>query len=148
MHFGESEMSSKPDFSGTWQVDFRKSRLQIEAPTSSVFKIQHNEPSLTLERTHKAEGYEDTFSLALTTDGSETITHKGEVEIRSTCVWQGRSLRFHSRILAHGAKAENLVIYSMSADGQEIIADETFTGPPKNYDNRWVLVRQSRPERA
>lgn len=135
-------MTTRPDFTGLWKVDFKQCKLEIEAPTSSEFSMQHNEPLLSLTRTHKAEGYEDTFSLQLSTDGKETITHKGEMEIRSTCVWQGASLCFRSRIRSPGIEAENVVVYSMSEDRQQITADETFKGPPRNYHNKWVLVRQ------
>lgn len=137
-------MNEHPDLSGVWHVDFQRSRLEIEAPTSSVFTIQHNDPSLLLTRTHRAEGYEDTASLALSTDGRESVHHKGEVEIRSTCVWQGDSLRFRSEIIAERINALNVVVYTMSSDGREMVADETFTGPPRNYHNEWVLVKQVR----
>ena len=136
-------MILRPNFSGVWQVDFRKSNLEIKAPTSSMFTIQHEDPLLKLTRTHKADGYEDTFSLALSTDGTECISQKGDVEIRSTCVWRDATLCFQSRFLVEGAKAENVVIYSMSEDGQEIVADETFVGPLMSYHNKWVLVRQA-----
>lgn len=136
-------MIQHPNFSGVWEVDFQKSRLEIEAPSSSTFVMDHKDPALTLTRTHRAEGYEDTITLALSTDGSLCINHKGEVEIRSTCVWQGSALCFRSEVLARGIRAENTVVYEMSDDGREIVADETFQGPPRNYHNRWVLVRKS-----
>ncbi len=135
-------MNSKPNFTGAWQVDFGRSELEIEAPASSLFEIEHDEPSLALKRTHKAEGYEDTFSLVISTDGRQVVTHRGDVEIRSTCVWQENSLCFRSKIIARGSTAENIVIYSLTEDGNAIVADERFTGPPRSYHNKWVLLRQ------
>ncbi len=134
-------MTRHPDFTGVWRADFNKCSLEIDAPASSVFAIQHNDPFLLLSRTHRAHDYEDTFALELSTDGEEHTIHKQGTELRCRCVWQGASLCFHARFLLDGVEAQNDVSYSMSPDGKEIVADEKFNGPSRNYHNRWVLVR-------
>jgi hypothetical protein len=135
-------MSIHPDFSGTWRADFERSRLEIQPPSSSVFTIRHNDPSLFLTRTHRAEQYEDTFTLPLLTNGQETRTRKGDVQIRCTCIWKGNSLHLDSRVVSCGMESRNAVVYTMSEDGREIVAEETFDGPSSKYHNVWVLVRE------
>ncbi len=134
-------MTTHPDFSGSWRADFDRSELEIDAPESSEFTIRHDDPTWVLSRTHKAGDFEDTFTLELSTDGRERIVHRGEMEIRCRCVWEGTSLRFLSRILSGGIEAENVVVYSLSNDGETLVADETLTSPSRSYHNRWVLKR-------
>jgi hypothetical protein len=135
-------MGIHPDFSGTWRADFGRSRLEIQSPASSVFTIRHSDPSLLLTRTHKAEQYEDTFALQLLTDGRETRMRKGEMQIRCICVWKGNSLHLDSRVVSCGMESRNAVVYTMSEDGRELVAEETFDGPSNKYHNVWVLVRE------
>ena len=135
-------MKNRPNFSGVWCADFRRSKLEIAAPKSTVIQIDHNEPEFLLTRTHEGEDTKDTISLHLSTDGKECVYHKGPLEIRSVCVWEGDSLLFTSRIMSGQSQAENIVWYALSPDGSEIVADETYNGPPKSYHNQWVLVRK------
>jgi hypothetical protein len=137
-------MTDHPDFSGVWWADFGKSTLEIEAPASTLFEIHHDDPVLLITRTHKAEGFEDTISLTLSTDGTESLHHRNKVELRIHCSWQGSSLLCRSKILVGDSEAENTVIYTLSPDGQQILADERYVGPPKDYHNQWVLVRDRR----
>jgi len=135
-------MTDRPDFSGVCCADFNRSKLEIDAPKSTVIEIEHNEPEFLLTRTHKSENAEDTISLRLSTDGKECVYYKGPMEIRSVCIWEGNSLLFTSRIMSGQSQGENVVRYSLSADGSELVADETYNGPPKGYYNQWVLVRK------
>lgn len=134
-------MTRRPNFSGIWIVNFAESKLEIEAPESSTFKIRHDEPSFVLTRTHKAKDYEDTFSLEMSTDGKEYNIAKGNIEIRGNCKWQGETLVFQSRLLLGTSEGKNVVQYCLSEDGQQLIADERYEGEPKSYHNVWVLYR-------
>ena len=135
-------MNDPPNFSGVWCVDFNRSKLEIDAPKSTIIQIEHNEPEFLLTRTHEGEGTKDTIRLRLSTDGKECVHHKDPVEIRSVCVWEGDSLLFKSRILSGQSPAENIVRYSLSPDGNELVGDETYNGLPRSYHNQWVLVRK------
>ncbi|MBZ5638964.1 MAG: hypothetical protein LAO51_09450 [Acidobacteriia bacterium] len=137
-------MSDQPDFSGIWRADFERSRLEIEVPSSTVIRIEHEEPAFVLTRTHAAGDVRDVFSVRLVTDGRETVSRKDSAEILTRCAWEGASLSFHSRILSGGTEATNVVVYKLSPDGGELVADETYQGPPKSYHNTWVLVRDER----
>lgn len=135
-------MSDHPDFSGAWRVDFSQSELEIEVPTETMIRIEHKDPLFHLTRTHKSGDYEDTFSIQLSTDGSESVIHKQDIHIRSKCTWQGSSLCFASKILHGASEADNVVVYTLSPDGRQLSADERFSGEPKSYHNRWVCVKE------
>lgn len=134
----------RPDFSGVWRADLERSRLEIEAPDATIIRIEHEDPSFLLTRTHQAGAVSDTLSLSLSTDGSECVADREGTSIRSRCEWRGSSLRFHSILRRGEVAATNLVVYTMSSDGREIRADERYEGPPRSYHNRWVLVRETR----
>ncbi len=135
-------MNDRPNFSGVWCVDFGRSKLEIDAPKSTVIQIEHNEPEFLLTRTHKSENTEDTISLRLSTDGKECVQHKGPLKIRSVCVWEGDSLLFMSRIISGQSRAENIVRYTLSPNGNELMGKETYNGLPRSYHNQWVLIRK------
>jgi len=135
-------MTDHPNFSGIWFADFGRSKLEINAPEATVIQIKHNEPEFLLTRTHEGEDTKDTFTLRLSTDGKVCVHLIGSIEIRAVCVWEGNSLLFTSRIMLEQSQAENMVRYTLSPDGSEIVADETYKGPPQNYHNQWVLVRK------
>jgi hypothetical protein len=139
---GMHTMTDHTNFSGVWRADFQRSKLEIDTPKSTMIQIEHNDPEFLLTRTHEGKDTKDTISLHLSTDGKECIHHKGPMEIRSLCVWEGDSLLFTSRIISGQSQAENNVRYRLSADGSEILANETYNGPPKSYHNQWVLVRK------
>jgi hypothetical protein len=119
-------MLDRPNFSGVWRADFKRSNLEIESPQSTVIKIEHKDPQFYLTRTHSASGAEDTLQLRLTTDGQEHIHFIGDVEIRSRCVWDDDTLVFISRLNRTGFDAENVVRYRLEQDGKEIVADEVY----------------------
>lgn len=64
------------------------------------------------------------------------------VEIRSIYVWEGDSLIFISKIISGQSQAENIVRYTLSPDGNELVGDEIYNGLPRSYHNQWVLVRK------
>lgn len=136
-------MTQRPNFSGIWVVNFAESKLEIEAPESSLFEIRHDDPSFVLSRTHKAKDYEDTFSLEMSTDGKEFNTSKRNIEIRGNCKWQGEILVFESRLLWGTSEGKNVVRYRLSQDGRQLTADERYDGEPKSYHNLWVLNREN-----
>ncbi len=136
-------MTQRPNFSGIWVADFAQSKLEIEAPESSLFKVRHEDPSFAFSRTHKAKDYENTISLEMSTDGKEFNISKNNIEIRGNCKWQGETLVFESRLLRGSSEGRNVVRYRLSQDGRQITADERYDGEPKSYHNIWVLNRKN-----
>src|SRR5262249_34009660 len=114
----------KPDFTGTWKFSPSKSSLQIPAPDSTTFVIEHREPRFHLSRTHIVGGNSDTFSIDLTTDGEEVVRNQGDLEVRARVYWEGETLAFDSRLARGDEQATNVVRYSLANQGQAFIAEE------------------------
>jgi hypothetical protein len=131
----------KPDFTGTWRFNPAQSVLQIKAPDSTEFIIEHREPALRISRTHTVGEERDTFSLALTTDGREVAADRGELKVRCRAYWDGDTLVFDSRLIGAGEEATNVVRYTLANGGQSFRAEERFRSRALNYDNLWVLDR-------
>jgi len=132
----------KPNFTGTWKVNLQKSKLQIPPPESTVFVVDHQEPSLRITRTHVFQGKSDTFTIQLTTDGKEVVHKDDKRTIYSRVYWEGNVLVFDSRIVVEGGEATNVVRYRMAKDGQSLTARERLRSPQRNYDNVWVMKKQ------
>lgn len=132
---------TKTDFSGTWRFDPAESTLQIRAPDSTTFVIEHREPSLRLSRTHVVGGQSDAFEVLLTTDGRETVVERGGVELRCRASWDGETLVFDTRFVRGGEEAHNLVRYTMAGDRRSFVAIERFRSSGLSYDNRWRFER-------
>lgn len=131
----------KPDFSGTWIFNPGKSALQIAAPDSTVFVIDHREPLFRLSRTHTAGDNSDTFSLDLTTDGKEVTLDHGPMRLRARAYWEEDTLVFDAKVNRGGMECTNVVRYSLAADLGSFVAEERFRSSALSYDNTWVLEK-------
>lgn len=54
----------------------------------------------------------------------------------------GGLLLFLKRIVSGGGEATNLIPYNLKEDGKLLVAEESFRGPEKSYDNRWVFEKE------
>jgi hypothetical protein len=133
---------TQPSFTGTWKFNPAKSALQIPAPDSSMFVIEHSEPRFRLERTHVFGGKSDTFNINLTTDGKAVAVFHAGFEIDGSLRWEGDTLVFDSRLKREGEQATNVVRYSLSADGQTFTAEEQLRSRDHSHDNKWVFDKQ------
>lgn len=132
----------KPDFSGTWKFNPRKSVLQIPAPDSSIFVVEHREPVFRIRRTHVFGQKSDTFSLDLTTDGKEVTVDRGEAQIRARVYWEDDILVFDTRIVKQGEEATNRVRYKLAETLNSFTAEEHFRSKSLSYDNVWVMDKE------
>ncbi len=134
---------AKPDYSGTWKANFAKSKLQIPAPESTLFVIEHREPHFKLSRTHTSREFSDTWGIELTTDGKEVTREEANRTLHCRLTWEGSSLAFAVRIrLRDGEEITDRVKYVMAADGKSFTAYESYRGRTAKADNVWVLERQ------
>ena len=133
---------AKPDFTGSWKFNPDKSSLQIPAPESTTFVIDHREPRFHLERTHVFGGNSDTFCIDLITNGEAVVRAHAGFEINASLYWKAETLVFDSKLEREGEQATNIVRYSLSDDGQSFIAIEQFCGKEYSYENTWVFDRQ------
>ncbi len=132
----------KPDFSGTWKFNSKKSVLQIPLPDATEFVIDHREPVFRLSRTLVVRGVSNTLELTLTTDGKETEGEQGELHFRSRLFWDRETLVFESRVERNAETGLNVVRYRLNAAGDSLVAEERLRSKGLNYDNTWVLDKQ------
>lgn len=135
-----AEQPSKPDFSGTWQMDLQRTRLgKIPPPKSLVIQIEHHEPQIRILTITTTETGETRETLELSTDGKQ---HNCSVN-EQTCTasarwhwWRGQRLVVEvdcpgvsrSRRLTLGAKGRMLTTVLTVRDGSgENKAYEFFT---------------------
>ncbi len=99
----QTRPASKPNFSGTWKFNPQKSALQLpRVPSSSIFRIKHQEPSFELSRTHVWGDRSDTWGITLTTDGTPVIKKDGEAVNRFRAYWLGDALVFDGVLDSEG----------------------------------------------
>ncbi len=132
----------KPDFSGVWRFNPKRSSLQIPAPDSSVFVIEHHEPRLHFERTHTYAAGSDLFTIDLTTDDRPVELSHGGLTIRSRMYWEDDTLVFHSDLRQGDVQGTNIVRYRLVDGGHTIVALERLDFPGHTHENTWVLEKQ------
>ena len=136
----------KPDFTGTWKFNPQKSKLQIAAPDSTVFVVEHREPHFRLSRTHTFAGKSDTWGIELTTDGKEFTREEPQRTLRGRLVWEGDALVFTVHIWQRdGEELTDRVKYVLASDHKSFTAYESYRGRTAHADNVWVLEKQDGP---
>lgn len=126
------------NFTGTWNVNFEKSTLEdkTEGLTGVVFIIHQDGDKLHLARYHYFGSKSNKISFRMKADGKTRnvkIFYKGKLEktengLKAT-LWRKNFL--------------NVVDYKFGIKEDELIADEVFTGLPKNHHNIWVFDKSS-----
>lgn len=117
--------------------------MQIPAPDSTVFVIEHREPHIRLTRTHVFAGQSDTWGIELTTDGKEFTREEPTRTLRGRLVWKGDALVFTVRIRSReGEEVTDRVKYVLAADRKSFTAYESYRGRTAHADNVWVLEKQ------
>lgn len=131
----------KPDFTGTWRFNRARSTLQITAPDTTIFVIDHRDPTFRTSRTHVFGETRDTFSLDLTTDGQLVSAVHNDIRLRSRAHWDGYTLVFETSLSREGGEATNVVRYTLSDNAETLVAEECFRSGSMNYDNVWLFDR-------
>ena len=127
-----------PNYTGTWVLNLEKSEFEDrpEGLTSSVFIIKQEGNEFRLTRSHIFGEKEKKISFKMTADGKTKrvkLLFKGKLE------WKGNALQatlWRKNFL-------NVVNYTFGNNQNEFIADEVFTGNPKNHHNIWVFDRDN-----
>lgn len=137
----DREAAVHPDFTGNWRFNPDRSSLEITAPESTVFIIQHEEPLFRVDRKHVINGKTDEMTISLKTDGVEVVQTIGPLEVHTTLHWEGEELVLVSRFPGYDPEADNTVRYRLESDGRTLVVDERLRSSRLNYDNTWVFDR-------
>jgi hypothetical protein len=130
--------AQKPNFTGTWMLNLEKSKFEFgpEGLTSSIFIINQDGDNFRLTRTHIYGEKKNKLSFKMMADGKMRrvkILFKGKLEWRENnlqaTLWRKKFL--------------NIVNYKFGNNQNEFIADEVFTGYPKNHHTIWVFDREN-----
>jgi hypothetical protein len=126
-----------PDFTGTWVVNFEKSKLEDkpEDMTGNIFKIKQQGEKFKIKIYHLSGEKKRKIGFKMKADGKTRpvkLIFKGKLEKT-----------------ADGLKAsiwrkdfENVVNYRLGQTNDELVADEVFKGKPRDHHSIWVFDRE------
>jgi len=126
-----------PNFSGTWILNFEKSKLEdkTDGLTGQMFIIKQEGDKFSLQIYHIYGDKKKKIGFRMIADGKTRkvkIIFKGKLEQKENglqvTMWRKNYL--------------NIVNYTFGATQNEFIADEVFTGRPKNHHSIWVFDRE------
>jgi hypothetical protein len=132
-----STFGQTPNFSGTWILNFEKSKLEdkTEELTGQMFIIKQEGDKFSLKIYHIYGDKKKKIGFRMVADGKTRrvkILFKGKLEQKENglqaTMWRKNYL--------------NIVNYKFGTNQNEFIADEVFTGRPKNHHSIWVFDRE------
>ena len=131
-------VAQAPNYTGTWVLNFNKSQLESrpEGLTSSVFIIKEDGDKFRLTRYHISGEKRSKIRFRMVADGKVKrvkLLFKGKLERKENTL----------QATLWGMGILNIVNYKFGNSQDEFIADEVFTGKPKNHHNIWVFDRES-----
>lgn len=135
--FNSSITGQAPNFSGTWILNFEKSKLEdkTDGLTGQMFIIKQEGDKFSLKIYHMYGDKKKKIGFKMLADGktrSVKMIFKGKVEQKENglqaTMWRKNYL--------------NIVNYKFGTNQNELIADEVFTGRPKNHHSIWVFDRK------
>jgi hypothetical protein len=131
-------IAQKPDYTGTWVLNLEKSKLESrpQGLTRSVFIIKQEGDKFKLTRYHIFGEKKKKISFRMTADGK---TRRVKLLFKGKLEWKENTLQatlWRKNFL-------NIVNYKFGNNQNQFIADEVFTGNPKNHHNIWVCDREN-----
>ena len=135
--FNASIFGQAPNFSGTWILNFEKSKLEDknDGLTGQMFIIKQDGDKFSLKILHIYGDKKKKIGFRMLADGKTRrvkIIFKGKLEQKGNglqvTMWRKNYL--------------NIVNYKFGTNQNEFIADEVFTGRPKNHHSIWIFDRE------
>lgn len=129
-------IAQTPNYTGTWVLNFEKSKLQdkTDGLTGQIFIIKQEGDKFSLKIYHIYGDKKKKIGFRMLADGKTRrvkIIFKGKLEQKENglqaTMWRKNYL--------------NIVNYKFGTNQNELIADEVFTGRPKNHHSIWVFDR-------
>lgn len=138
---------TKPDLSGTWNLDVAKSDFGgAPAPDSIVHAIEHKDPNLKITSTQKNQQGELTNTRNLTTDGKENInrmrTMAGEQDVKSTSTWNGKTLANAFKLDIQGNAIDINEAWELSDGGKVLSIARDIKTPQGDFHQRYIFNKQ------
>jgi hypothetical protein len=130
-------LAQQADFSGTWVLNVGKSKLEdmAEGLTGSIFSIRQDGDRFKLKIYHLFGEKKRKIGFKMLADGKER---------RVKLIFKGKLEKKEDGLLATLVRRDFLNIghYKFGASQNELIADEVFTGKPRDHHSVWVFDRE------
>jgi hypothetical protein len=137
--FNISIFGQAPNFTGTWTLNFEKSKLDkndnLSGLTGQIFIIKQDNDKFSLKIFHNYGDKKKKIGFRMNADGKTRrvkIIFKGKLEQKENSL---QATMWRKNYL-------NSVNYKFGTNQNELIADEVFTGRPKNHHSIWVFDRE------
>jgi hypothetical protein len=141
--FGFPQAQAKPNFSGTWKLNAAKSDFgAMPAPGERTDTIAHQDPDLKDSFTQRRPAGELAAEMKYSTDGKETTSSVGGIEIRTVAKWDGDDLTIAGKTQFNGADVMLNDRWSLSADGKTLTIKRHVNSPMGETDQKIVLEKQ------
>jgi hypothetical protein len=128
-----------PNFTGTWTLNFEKSKLDttdnLNGLTGQIFVIKQDGNKFSLKIYHIYGNKKKKIGFKMIADGKTRrvkIIFKGKLEQKENSL---QATMWRKNYL-------NSVNYKFGANQNELIADELFTGRPKDHHSIWVFDKE------
>ena len=113
-------VTSRPDFTGVWEVNLERSVLCGPAPKRILAIIEHRGPRLIQQLfVTNLDGVEQRMTFSFGTD-AETTNAIGNASAQIRARWEGTELVIESRMKTPGRDAYFKDCWSLSEDGQTL----------------------------
>ena len=135
--FKSSTFGQVPNFSGTWKLNFEKSKLEDNSDglTGQLFVIKQEGNKFSLKIYHIYGDKTKKIGFKMQADGKTRrvkLIFKGKLDQKENglqaTLWRKNYL--------------NIVNYKFGINQNELIADEVYTGRPKNHHSIWVFDKE------
>ena len=137
--FQSQIFAQTPDFTGTWVLNFQKSKLDttdnLNGLTGQIFVIKQVDNEFSLKIYHIYGDKKRKIGFKMTADGKTRrvkIIFKGKLEQKENSL---QATMWRKNYL-------NSVNYKFGTSQNELVADEVFTGRPKDHHSIWVFDRE------
>jgi hypothetical protein len=128
----------RPDFSGSWKLNVRKSDVREPQLQGAVFKIVHREPVFVISRTLLYATETKDLKIDLRTDGRPVVVAYGEENLRVALKWEDGSLLCSIGDAEEAEDAADRVRYSLSVDRKTLTVTENAKVKPRI----WVFQKE------
>ena len=137
--FQSQIFAQTPNFKGTWVLNFQKSKLDttdnLNGLTGQIFVIKQVNNKFSLKIYHIYGDKKRKIGFKMTADGKTRrvkIIFKGKLEQKENSL---QATMWRKNYL-------NSVNYKFGTSQNELVADEVFTGRPKDHHSIWVFDRE------
>ena len=127
------------NFTGTWVLNFEKSKLDksdnLNGLTGQIFIIKQDRNKFSLKIYHIYGDKKKKIGFRMLADGKTRrvkVLFKGKLEQKESSL---QATMWRKNYL-------NSVNYKFGTNKNELVADEVFTGRPKDHHSIWVFDRE------